>query len=89
MKIVKLEAATVRFELVHPYVTAGYKGKGLSEKNCVIVRLHTDTGLVGIGETDPYPTFTYEAADTVMAVLKGPTALFIFTQNPRLTFTLP
>ncbi len=82
MKIVKLEIASVRFELEHPYVTAGYKGVGLVEKKCVIVRLHTDTGLSGVGESDSHPAFTYESPETVMAVLSHQLAPAVLGADP-------
>ena len=82
MEIVRIEAATVRLELVQPYVTADYKGAGLAEKTCVIVRLHTDTGLCGIGESDAYPTFTYEGPETVLAVLRHQLAPAVLGLDP-------
>lgn len=82
MKIVKIEAATVRLELVQPYVTADYKGSGLAEKTCVVVRLTTDTGLVGYGESDAYPTFTYESPETVMAVLRHQLSAAVLGADP-------
>ena len=44
----------------------------------VIVEVHTDEGLVGIGETDPALMFTGESQQTVMTMLKhhlGPAVL--------------
>lgn len=82
MKIVKLEISTIRFELERPYITAEYKDVGLSEKNCVVVRLYTDTGLVGLGESDSHPSFTYEAPETVTAVIKNRLAPVVLGADP-------
>ena len=82
MEIVKIEAATVRLELVRPYVTADYKGGGLAEKLCVVVRVTTDNGLVGLGESDAYPTFTYESPETVFAVLRHHLAPAVLGLDP-------
>ena len=82
MLITGIEARLVRFELVHAYVTAGYRGKGLSEKNCVIVRVHTDAGLSGVGESDSYPTFTYESPEAVMAILQHRLAPAVIGVDP-------
>ncbi len=78
MRIVRIEATTVHVELVKPYVTADYPGEGIAAKSCVLLRIFTDDGLVGLGETDPFPTFTYESPDTVMRMIRqhlGPAVL--------------
>lgn len=71
MRIVSIEVRTVWIDLVKPYITADYKGQGMSGKPCVIIRMTADNGLVGIGESDPYPTFTYESPESVMEMIKG------------------
>jgi L-alanine-DL-glutamate epimerase-like enolase superfamily enzyme len=71
MRIVAIEARTVWIDLVKPYVTADYKGQGMSGKPCVILRMTADNGLVGLGESDPFPTFTYESPETVMEMIRG------------------
>lgn len=84
MKIVKIEASAVRLELVKPYLTADYKGAGLSEKTCVVVRVTTDNGLCGLGEADPFPTFTYESTETVLQMIRqyvGPAVLGLNPSN--------
>ncbi len=70
MHIAKIEAFAVQLELVKPYLTADYKGQGIAEKACVVLRLTTDTGLTGLGEADPFPTFTYESPETVMQMIR-------------------
>lgn len=78
MKIVRIEARTVWIDLVKPYITADYKGSGLAGKPCVILRMTTDTGLTGLGEADPLPTFTYESPEAVMEMIRhyiGPAVL--------------
>ncbi len=84
MRIVRLEARTVRIDLVKPYLTADYKGTGITDKSCVVLRLLTDTGLAGWGEADPFPTFTYESPEGVMAILRhhlGPAVLGLDPRN--------
>jgi L-alanine-DL-glutamate epimerase-like enolase superfamily enzyme len=83
MRIVRMEAATVRVDLVKPYVTADYPGEGLSHKQCVILRLFSDSGLYGIGEADPYPTFTYESSETVLQILRQHLGPAILGMDPR------
>ncbi len=77
MQIVRIEAATVRAELVKPYVAAMDK-QGLAEVRCVVLRLTTEDGLCGLGESDPFPAFTYESPETVMQMIRqylGPAVL--------------
>ena len=83
MKINQFEAFKVRFELTNPYITAEYKGKGLSEKHCVVVRLRTDDGLVGYGETDGHAKFTYEGPESVMSMLQHYLAPAVLGMDPR------
>jgi L-alanine-DL-glutamate epimerase-like enolase superfamily enzyme len=78
MRIIRIEAYTVRVVLIKPYLTADYKGEGMIEKPCVILRMTTDNGLQGLGEADPFPTFTYESPETVMEMIRhhlGPLVL--------------
>ena len=84
MQIVRIEVATVRVELVKPYVTADYKGQGMTGKPCVVLRMTTDNGLTGIGESDPFPTFTYESPESVMEIIRhqlGPAVLGMDPSN--------
>lgn len=78
MRIVRIEARTVWVDLVKPYVTADYKGGGMAGKPVVILRLYTEDGSCGLGEADPYPTFTYESPEAVMQMIRdhlGPAVL--------------
>lgn len=78
MRIARIEAYAMRVELVKPYLTAGYEAGGMKEKPCVILRMTTDDGLQGFGESDPFPTFTYESPETVMHMIRyylGPKVL--------------
>jgi muconate cycloisomerase len=83
MQIVRVEAATVRADLAKPYITAIQKG-GLKEVHCVVVRMLTDDGLCGIGESDPFPGFGSESPESVMAVIRrylGPAILGMEASN--------
>ncbi len=83
MRIARIEAFTVEFELAKPYLTAGYTGPGLTRKSCVILRLTADNGLQGLGESDPFPTFTYESPETVMQIIKNQLGPEILGMDPR------
>lgn len=82
MQIAQIEVRKVWVELIKPYVTADYKGAGMSGKPCVIVRVMTDEGLVGLGESDPFPTFTYESPDGVIALLRNHLGPAILGMDP-------
>jgi len=82
MRIVRIEASTVRVELTKPYVTAGYKGQGMTDKSCAVLRMTTDDGLCGLGESDPFPTFTYESPETVMQIIHHHIGPAVLGMNP-------
>jgi len=84
MKIIRIELFAVRVDLVQPYVTADYKGQGISSKPCLIVQVFTDDGLCGLGESDPFPTFTYESPEAALEIIRchlGPAVLGMDPQN--------
>jgi muconate cycloisomerase len=50
----------------------------MTDKSCVVLRMMTDDGHCGIGESDPFLTFTYESPEAVMEVIRhslGPAVL--------------
>ena len=49
----------------------------VSAANDVLVRVHTDSGLVGIGEACPFPPITGETQDTNLAMAKSLREMFI------------
>jgi len=54
----------------------------LKETKPVIVKIHTDEGLLGYGETDPMGQFTGETPETVAVVIKNYLAPAILGQDP-------
>jgi L-alanine-DL-glutamate epimerase-like enolase superfamily enzyme len=42
----------------------------LESSQPIIIKVHTDSGITGLGETDPMDHFTEETAETIMAVLQ-------------------
>ena len=76
MKIIAIKANAVNIPTLKSYhiATLGI----INSTQSVVVELHTDEGLVGIGETDPALMFTGESQQTVMTILKhhlGPAIL--------------
>ena len=76
MKIIAIKANAVNIPTLKSYhiATLGI----INSTQSVVVELHTDEGLVGIGETDPALMFTGESQQTVMTMLKhhlGPAIL--------------
>jgi muconate cycloisomerase len=77
MKIARIEASIVQAEVTKPYVTALEK-QGLTEVHCVIIRMMTDDGLCGLGESNPFPGFSDETPGSVMQIIRhslGPAIL--------------
>jgi L-alanine-DL-glutamate epimerase-like enolase superfamily enzyme len=77
MRIVRIEGSIVRADLMKPYIKALITTP-LTEVHCVVLRLYTDDGLCGIGETDPEATFSDESPESVLQVMRqylGPAVL--------------
>ena len=69
MKIVSIKAYQLAVPLVHPYVLSKEYGV-YSTATPVIVEVATDEGIVGYGESDPWPLFTGDSAEVVMTIIE-------------------
>ncbi len=69
MKISMIELFHVSVPLLKPYKLSKVYGT-ISDAQAVIVKIHTDEGIVGYGEADPMPPFTEESAGGVMAAIR-------------------
>ena len=81
MKITALKVTAVNIPLLKPYHIA-ILGTVESTQS-VIVELHTDEGLIGIGESDPALMFTGESQQTVMTMLQQHLGPAIIGMDPR------
>lgn len=70
MQIRQIEAFLVRAEVIKPYITA-IEPQGMREVRAIILRLTTDDGLQGIGESNPHIGFTTEGPESAMQLIKG------------------
>lgn len=69
MKITKVIIRELRVPLAHPYALSKAYGIQMDTSN-IIIEMHTDEGIVGWGECDPWPAFTGETALSVVAILE-------------------
>ena len=69
MKIVSIKAHQLAVPLVHPYVLSKEYGV-YSTATPVIVEVVTDEGIVGYGESDPWPLFTGDSAEVTMTIIE-------------------
>jgi muconate cycloisomerase len=69
MKITALELFHISIPFAVPYRLSKIYGT-LTDAQAVILKLHTDEGLVGFGEADPMNPFTEETPGTVMAIMR-------------------
>ena len=67
MKIKQIERIPLQIPLKTPFTTA--KAKQTSAR-IVVIKLHTDEGIVGIGECDPRPHITGETVASVLTVIR-------------------
>ena len=69
MRIDKLELHHISIPFKVPYRLSRVYGT-LDNADAVILKVHTDQGIIGLGEADPMNPFTEETAGTVMAVIR-------------------
>ena len=81
MKITGLELFDISIPFAQPYRLSKVYGT-LENARAVIVKLHTDEGIVGLGEADPMNPFTEETTATVMAVLRDIVAPHLLGADP-------
>lgn len=81
MKITSIEIIETSIPLPHPYKLSKRYGF-LKDTKPVIVKINTDEGLFGYGETDPMGKFTGETPETVAAVLKEDLVPAVIGEDP-------
>jgi len=67
----------LRAEVIKPYITA-IEPQGMSQVEAVLVRVTSEGGLQGIGESNPHAGFTTESPESVLALIRkriGPALL--------------
>ena len=79
MKIVKVEILHLRVPFKKPYITADH-GEG-RECEEILVLVHTDEGIIGLGETETYSMFGY-SVDMTISALKNVIAPAIIGMDP-------
>lgn len=78
MKITKIETKTINLELKKPFVIAL---GSLESVETIIVKIETDTGLCGYGESSPFEPVTGETKETVLSVIKY-LSKYLIGENP-------
>jgi muconate cycloisomerase len=81
MKITKIEIKKLSIPLPKPYKLSKLYGT-LYTTEPVVVKVHTDEGICGYGETDPMPLFTGESPETVFVVITEALAPALIGRNP-------
>jgi muconate cycloisomerase len=81
MRIVSVEIIETCIPLKKPYKLSRRYGY-LENTKPVIIKISTDEGLIGYGETDPMGRFTGETPETVAAVLKADLAPAVLGEDP-------
>lgn len=69
MKITKIIIHPMRIPLVHPYVLSNAYGTMVASDQ-IAVEIHTDEGIVGWGESDPWAAFSGDTAASTCCVLE-------------------
>jgi L-alanine-DL-glutamate epimerase-like enolase superfamily enzyme len=81
MNINGLELFHISIPFVHPYRLSKVYGT-LKNAQAVIAKLHTEAGIVGLGEADPMDPFTEETPGSVMAVMREFMAPHLLDEDP-------
>ena len=82
MKITMLELFHVSIPLMKPYKLSKVYGT-ISDAQTVIVKVHTDEGIIGYGEADPMPPFTEESPAGVMVAIRDHLGPCLLNEDPR------
>lgn len=82
MKINMLELFHVSIPLMKPYKLSKVYGT-ISDAQAVIVKVHTDEGIIGYGEADPMPPFTEESPAGVMVAIRDYLGPRLLNEDPR------
>jgi muconate cycloisomerase len=69
MKITKIECFCLQIPLVHAYALSNAYGVQ-SQTEIVTIKVHTDGGIVGIGEGNPWPAFAGETRYSIVSTIK-------------------
>jgi len=81
MKIAALELFRISIPFAKPYHLSKRYGT-LHDAHAVILKIHTDKGIIGLGEADPMVPFTKESPDDVMTVMNETIAPYLIGQDP-------
>ena len=81
MKITALELFHISIPFAKPYKLSRVYGTRY-DAEAVIFKVHTDEGIVGLGEADPLNPFTQETPATVMVVTRDHIAPQLMGRNP-------
>ena len=81
MKITEIIIRELRVPLVHAYALSKAYGVQLDTSN-IVVEVHTDEGITGWGECDPWPAFTGDTPDSVVVLLEKCLAPVLIGQDP-------
>ncbi len=81
MKITSIELCHISIPFVKPYALSKVYGT-LRKAQAIIFQVHTDEGIVGLGEADPMNPFTEETPASVMAVTRDIIAPCLIGQDP-------
>jgi L-alanine-DL-glutamate epimerase-like enolase superfamily enzyme len=81
MKITGLELFHISIPFAKPYKLSKVYGTRY-DAEAVVLKVHTDTGIVGLGEADPLNPFTDETPATIMVVVRDLIAPYLMGRNP-------
>ena len=81
MKITKIQIDRLAVPLQHPYHLSKEYGV-FATATPVVVSMHTDEGIVGYGECDPWPLFTGDSAEVSTLILKQHLAPMLLGCDP-------
>lgn len=81
MKIDRIELFHISIPFAKPYKLSKVYGTRY-DAEAVVIKVHTDEGIVGLGEADPLNPFSDETPATVMVVTRDMIAPHLIGQNP-------
>lgn len=81
MKITGMEVLQISVPLVHKYTLSRVIGSK-EKTECILLKMSTDEGIVGLGEADPHVPFTEESVESITSCILKYLAPILIGKDP-------
>lgn len=82
MKITGIEVLQISVPLIHKYTLSKVIGSK-EQTECILLKMSTDEGIVGLGEADPHVPFTEESVESITSCILKYLAPVLIGKDPE------